>query len=91
MIFMACGLPHHHINAGATCGRWWGGDKDETNIPHATSSDDKPCFYPCSDGRKLLDLFPNIRVVDENILKNPEWHTSPGGNSWVFLDEVIVE
>ena len=32
-----------------------------------------------------------IRVFAENILRNPEWHKQPGGNSWVFIDEVIVE
>jgi hypothetical protein len=37
--------PHHHINAGATCGRWWGGARDETDIPHATSSDGTPNGY----------------------------------------------
>ncbi|MHC4780917.1 MAG: calcineurin-like phosphoesterase C-terminal domain-containing protein, partial [Planctomycetota bacterium] len=37
--------PHHHINAGATCGRWWGGARDETDIPHATGSDGTPNGY----------------------------------------------
>ena len=37
--------PHHHINAGASCGRWWGGALDETDIPHATGSDGTPNGY----------------------------------------------
>ncbi len=37
--------PHFHINAGATCGRWWEGARDETDIPHATSSDGSPNGY----------------------------------------------
>ena len=37
--------PHYHINAGATCGRWWQGARDETDIPHATSSDGTPNGY----------------------------------------------
>jgi hypothetical protein len=37
--------PHHHIVAGASCGRWWGGARDETDIPHATSSDGTPNGY----------------------------------------------
>lgn len=37
--------PHYHINAGATCGSWWGGGLDETNIPHATSADGSPNGY----------------------------------------------
>jgi hypothetical protein len=37
--------PHHHINAGAACGRWWAGETDETDIPHATGSDGIPNGY----------------------------------------------
>jgi len=37
--------PHHHIVSGATCGRWWGGARDETDIPHATGSDGTPNGY----------------------------------------------
>jgi hypothetical protein len=37
--------PHHHIVAGASCGRWWGGDMDETDIPNATGSDGVPNGY----------------------------------------------
>ncbi len=37
--------PHYHINAGAACGRWWEGGRDETDIPHATSSDGTPNGY----------------------------------------------
>ena len=37
--------PHHHINAGATCGRWWSGNEDETGIPHTSSSDGTPNGY----------------------------------------------
>ncbi|MCF8234813.1 MAG: GH92 family glycosyl hydrolase [Bacteroidales bacterium] len=32
-----------------------------------------------------------VKVVAENIGKNPEWHRSPGGKSWLFVDEVMVE
>ncbi len=37
--------PHHHINAGAACGRWWRGEKDETDIPHSTCADGTPNGY----------------------------------------------
>lgn len=36
---------HHHIVAGASCGRWWGGALDETNIPNASGSDGVPNGY----------------------------------------------
>lgn len=32
-----------------------------------------------------------IRVKAKNMMENPEWHASPGGNSWMFVDEIIVE
>jgi hypothetical protein len=37
--------PHHHIVAGASCGRWWGGALDETDIPNASGSDGVPNGY----------------------------------------------
>jgi len=37
--------PHHHIVAGASCGRWWGGARDETDIPNASGSDGVPNGY----------------------------------------------
>jgi len=32
-----------------------------------------------------------IRVVAENIKNNPGWHRSPGGSSWIFVDEVFIK
>ncbi len=32
-----------------------------------------------------------LRVTAKNITKNPAWHPNPGGNSWLFVDEVMVE
>ena len=69
--------PHHHINAGASCGRWWGGARDETDIPHATSSDGTPngYFVVTFDGneysmrykaaRRPADYQMQIQVPDE--------------------------
>jgi hypothetical protein len=69
--------PHHHINAGASCGRWWGGALDETDIPHATSSDGTPngYFVVTFDGngyatrykaaRKPADYQMEIQAPDE--------------------------
>jgi len=31
-----------------------------------------------------------VRVKVESNLKNPDWHPNPGGNSWVFVDEIVV-
>ncbi len=31
-----------------------------------------------------------LKIDIENILKNPSWHESPGGDSWVFVDEILV-
>jgi len=32
-----------------------------------------------------------LRVTVKNITYNPEWHSNPGGKSWVFVDEILVE
>ncbi len=32
-----------------------------------------------------------LRVTVKNIMQNPEWHSNPGGKSWVFVDEILVE
>lgn len=55
--------PHHHINAGATCGRWWGGARDETDIPHATSADGTPngYFIVSFDGNQYSTRFKAAR------------------------------
>ncbi|MCK0156426.1 chitobiase/beta-hexosaminidase C-terminal domain-containing protein [Cellulophaga sp. F20128] len=31
-----------------------------------------------------------IKIEVQSILKNPSWHPNPGGKSWVFVDEIIV-
>lgn len=31
-----------------------------------------------------------VKVEIKSILKNPEWHAVPGGDSWVFIDEIIL-
>ncbi|MEM8937982.1 MAG: c-type cytochrome domain-containing protein [Bacteroidota bacterium] len=38
---------------------------------------------------KALEL-KEIRLLVESPLKNPEWHAAPGGNSFIFLDEIVV-
>ncbi len=31
-----------------------------------------------------------VRVQVRSQLKNPSWHPNPGGNSWLFVDEIIL-
>lgn len=31
-----------------------------------------------------------VRVEVKSVLKNPAWHQNPGGNSWLFVDEVVI-
>lgn len=31
-----------------------------------------------------------VRVEVRSVLKNPDWHQSPGGNSWLFVDEIVI-
>jgi len=42
----------------------------------------------------ILGNAPNSRYVRISITaqkKNPKWHPAPGADSWLFLDEIIVE
>jgi len=59
--------PHHHIVAGATCGRWWGGARDETDIPHATGSDGTPngYFVVSFDGNEYSTRFKAARRPED--------------------------
>lgn len=31
-----------------------------------------------------------VKLEVKSILKNPSWHPNPGGESWVFVDEIII-
>ena len=31
-----------------------------------------------------------VKVQVKSQLKNPEWHPNPGGNSWLFVDEIVL-
>lgn len=31
-----------------------------------------------------------VRVEVKSILKNPSWHQNPGGKSWLFVDEIVI-
>lgn len=39
------GLPYPHIIAGAVCGSWWGGEKDEFGVPFTYMRDGVPKGY----------------------------------------------
>jgi len=32
-----------------------------------------------------------IKVVAKNYGKLPDWHLGAGGDSWLFIDEIVVE
>ena len=32
----------------------------------------------------------HLRIVIKSRMKNPDWHASAGSNSWVFLDEILL-
>ena len=31
-----------------------------------------------------------VRVEVKSVLKNPSWHQNPGGKSWLFIDEIVI-
>jgi hypothetical protein len=47
--------------------------------------------------KKFLEItFPEVaathlKVLVKSPLKNPDWHPNPGGKSWIFIDEIIVD
>mgnify|MGYP003774376181 FL=1 len=47
--------------------------------------------------KKFLEInFPEIvathvKVQIKSPLKNPNWHPNPGGKSWIFIDEIILD
>ena len=32
-----------------------------------------------------------IKVFAKSIMNCPDWHLSPGGRAWIFIDEIVVE
>ncbi|MBS2099463.1 calcineurin-like phosphoesterase C-terminal domain-containing protein [Carboxylicivirga linearis] len=38
-------VPHHHFNVGTSCGSWWCGLRNETDIPHTMMRDGTPNGY----------------------------------------------
>ena len=32
-----------------------------------------------------------LKIEVESPLRNPDWHPNPGGNSWIFIDEILVD
>ncbi|WP_411029815.1 c-type cytochrome domain-containing protein [Spongiimicrobium sp. 3-5] len=35
-------------------------------------------------------LLKKIKILVQSPLKNPEWHQAPGGDSFIFLDEIVL-
>jgi hypothetical protein len=31
-----------------------------------------------------------VRIKIHSPLKNPAWHQEPGGKSWIFIDEIVL-
>lgn len=58
--------------------------------------------YPVPDGptnpsiKNITESFDEVnaryvKVMVESKLTNPDWHPNPGGGSWVFVDEILVQ
>lgn len=56
--------------------------------PIAASNDISKKFFDISIPETKTK---HIKVVIKSPLKNPDWHPNPGGKSWVFVDEIILE
>jgi len=94
--------PHHHVVAGASCGRWWGGAPDETDIPHATGSDGTPngYFTVSFDGteysmrykaaRRPVDYQMQVQAPDA-VLQGDLTNTPVLVNFFAGTDRAVVE
>jgi hypothetical protein len=60
--------PHHHFNAGATCGDWWQGTLDEAGLPAATMRDGSP------NGYVVATFQGNKYTMDYKASRQPESH-----------------
>ena len=42
-------------------------------------------------GSSLEEEVRYLRIFAANIRENPDWHSDPGGKSWLFCDEIIIK
>ncbi|PCE66497.1 FN3 associated domain-containing protein [Sediminicola luteus] len=64
-----------------------------TQVAHLDFPKEKP------NTNVRMDFFPiefpsrqanYVRVRVKSPLRNPNWHPNPGGKSWIFLDEIVI-
>lgn len=59
----------------------------EKQSPEKPNSDTKLRFFDL-DIPPTTTTFIKLEVLSP--LKNPPWHPNPGGNSWLFIDEILL-
>lgn len=61
----------------------------------SVKSDKDPKRYASCIAELTVEGVPTevkyIRFKAKNLGTNPDWHLSPGGKTWIFLDELIIE
>ena len=58
------------------------------NLPKQEKSAEVKTTFFDIDFPKIKANYVKLEV--KSILKNPSWHPNPGGKSWVFVDEIII-
>lgn len=72
------------------------GSLDGQNFKHLKTVDLPPNAPTTGIERNLFAIdFPktklkSVRIKVENQLKNPDWHQNPGGDSFIFIDEIVL-
>ncbi|MBC30873.1 MAG: hypothetical protein CMH48_08495 [Muricauda sp.] len=72
------------------------GSVDGQHFKHIKTIDLPPNAPTTGIERNLFAIdFPktklkSVRIKVENQLKNPDWHQNPGGDSFIFIDEIVV-
>ncbi len=60
----------------------------KTRLPKEKPNTDVALHFFDIDIPKTKAKF--VQVAIKSPLKNPDWHPNPGGKSWIFIDEIIL-
>ncbi|QLG43980.1 FN3 associated domain-containing protein [Costertonia aggregata] len=69
---------------------------DGKRFTHLHTVDLGPLPPTSTISSKFFDIeFPKttakyVRVEVKSVLENPSWHQNPGGKSWLFVDEIVI-
>ncbi|MEE9361558.1 MAG: FN3 associated domain-containing protein [Cellulophaga sp.] len=73
---------------------WTSLDGITYKLIHTTNNSVPDYYYTTERNFINLKVPPTnakfVRVEVKSLLKNPKWHPNPGGKSWIFVDEIVL-